>query len=378
MIAIDEVAKRAGVSKMSVSRVLNNSPRVAEKTRTRVLQAMDDLNYTPNAAARSLKRGRSKLIGVLFPYSGNPIFNCYAEGIMNTAYAADYSVVLCKMDIGRAGEVEVLRLLHEQRVAGVIMQHVEWRPQAHLPALLRAGIRVVSLDQRAPGCDRVTLDNAAAMERAVAHLARLGHRDIGMITGPLHLHSECERLVGYRRSMRRQGLPLVHRWQVVAPDFTDGSSIAAANALFRAGDRPSALIVSSSGLTPGVLIAIGAAHLRVPEDIALVGVGEMSWTPTLVSPITSLVEPAYQMGADACRLLLDRLAGRDTSPPRRLLYPAHLAVRLSCGAPPIMRDVPLNSPQSLLFYSAALAWSNSQNASITREPERQPSNAIAR
>lgn len=356
MAAISEVARRAGVSKMSVSRVLNNNPRVTEATRQRVLQAMTELNYTPSAAARSLKRGRSRLIGVLFPASNNPIYNRYFDGIKDTAYAAGYSVVLCRVDSGRPGEVEVLRLLREQRVPGVIM-HDGW--QAHVQALLRAGVCVVSLDQRAPGCDRVTLDNAAAMERAVEHLAGLGYRRIGMMTGPLHLRSECERLVGYRRAMRRHGLPLERRLQVTATDFTDEGGIAAANALLRNGDRPVALIVSSSDLTPGALTAIGAAQLRVPEDLALVGVGEISWTPTLVSPITSLVEPAFEMGADACRLLLERLAAPDAvpPPPRLLSYPARLAVRLSCGAPPAMRDVPLHAPQSLLFYSAALAWS---------------------
>ncbi len=102
VVAISEVAERAGVSKMSVSRVLNNSPLVTEATRARVLQVMAELNYTPNAAARSLRHGRSKLIGVLFPASNNPIYNRYADGIMGTAYAAGYGVVLCRTDDGRA------------------------------------------------------------------------------------------------------------------------------------------------------------------------------------------------------------------------------------------------------------------------------------
>ncbi len=360
MASIAEVAARVGVSAMSVSRVINGSPLVAEATRARILRVMAELDYTPNAAARSLKRGRSKLIGVLFPTSDNPIFNRYADGIMDTAYAAGYGVVLCRTDDGRAGDTEVLRLLREQRVAGVIMHQVSWK--AHLVALARAGVGVVSLDQAVPGCDRVTLDNMTAMERAVAHLVALGHRHIAMLTGPLRLRSERERLVGYRRAMRRHGLLLERRRQVAAASFSDVEGSAAANALLRGGgERPTALIVSSSDLTPGGLVAIAAAHLRVPEDIALVGVGEMSWTPTLISPITSLVEPAYQMGADACRLLLERRVERGPRPPRRLLYPAHLAVRLSCGAPPALRDVPLNSPQSLLFYSAALAWSDSHD-----------------
>jgi LacI family transcriptional regulator len=360
MVAISEVAQRAGVSKMSVSRVLNNSPLVTEATRQRVLKAMAELNYTPSAAARSLKRGRSKLIGVLLPASNNPIYNRYIDGIKDTAYAAGYSVVLCKTGSGHAGAAHILRLLREQRVPGVILLSCQaW--QAHLLALRHVGVSVVSIDHRAPGCDQVTLDNVVAIGCAVEHLAGLGHRRIGMITGPLHIRSERERLIGYRRAVRHHGLPLERRWQVVAADFSDDGGIAAANVLLRGGDRPSALIVSSSALTPGVLVAIGAANLRVPEDLALVGVGEMSWTPTLVSPITSLVEPAYQMGADACRLLLGRLAEHEAGPPRRLSYPARLAVRLSCGAPPALRDVPLHSPHSLLFYSAALAWSDGQD-----------------
>lgn len=352
MASIAEVAERAGVSTMSVSRVLNNSPRVAKGTRERVLQAMAELNYTPSAVARSLKRGSSKLIGVLLPPSANPIYSRYSEGILETAHSAGYSVVLSRPDVGRRGEAEVLRILHEERVVGIIMQHVEWQARAHIPALLRAGIRVVSLDQAMPGCDRITLDNTQAMDRAVGHLAGLGHSCIGMITGPLHLTSERERLVGYRRAMRRRGLPVQRRLQAIATRFDDDGGIGAANALLGGDDRPTALIVSSSDLTPGVLAAVSAAHLRLPEDIALVGVGEMSWTSTLISPITSLVEPAYQMGTDACRLLLERLDADSNGTPRRLLYQAHLAVRLSCGAPPAMREEPLDRPQSLLFCAA--------------------------
>jgi len=213
---------------------------------------------------------------------------------------------------------------------------------------------MVTIDARARGCDRVTLDNAEAMRRTVQHPAGLGHRSIA---GPFMADDEPERLIGFRRAMRAAGLPLERRGQIVARAFTDEQAITATNALPRGVARPIALVVTSSALMPGVLIALGAAHLRVPEDVAIAGVGEMSWTPALVSPLTSLVEPAYQMGVDGCRLLLEPINGGATAAPRRLVHPPRPAVRLSCGAPPAMRDVPLNSPQSLLFYSGALAWS---------------------
>ncbi len=307
-----------------------------------MLQAMYDLNYAPSAAARSLKLGNSRLFGVIFPPSHNPIYSQYAEGILETAHAAGYSVVLCKPDMGSRGEAEVLRILHEQRVAGIMMQHVEWQARTHLAALRSAGVHVVALDQAVPGCDRVTIDNFAAMDRAVEHLSGLGHSRIGLVSGPIHLSSERERLGGYRRAMRRRGLAVQRHLQSVAGGFTDGAGIQAGNQVIRGAPTPTALIVSSSDLTPGVLSAISQAGLRVPQDLALVGVGDLSWTPTLLSPITSLIEPARQMGADACRLLLRRLESDDErvpllleadGEPAHLSYVADLSVRLSCGAP---------------------------------------------
>jgi LacI family transcriptional regulator len=347
MVAIRDVAARAGVSKMSVSRVLNGSPLVHEGTRQRVLQAMAELEYMPNASARSLKRGRTKLLGVLIPDINDPIYPRYVDGIKDTAYALGYSVLLCKPSNNAASNTACLNLLLEHRVTGLINTSGGWR--RHTSLLKRTGMTVVCIDSKISGYDRITLDNAAAMDTAVQHLRHLSHHNIGMITGPLHIASECERLIGYRRAMRSRGLPVERRLQAIAGGFSVEEGIAAGRAILSQTNRPSALVVSSSALTPGVLVAASDVGLRIPDDLALVGVGEMSWTPMLVSPITSLVEPAYQMGVDACNMLLERAAADEGSPPRCRLYPPRLAIRISCGAPPTMRDVPLRSAHSLLF-----------------------------
>jgi DNA-binding LacI/PurR family transcriptional regulator len=338
---------------MSVSRVLNNSPLVNEVTRQRVLQAMAELNYMPNASARSLKRGRTKLIGILIPDTNNPIYGLYVDGIKDTAYTLGYSVLLCKPSNNAASNTASLRLLLEQRVTGVVLTSGGWR--GHNALLTRSGITVACIDYKMRGYDRVTLDNAAAMDHAVRHLMRLGHRAIGMIAGPVRIASERERLVGYRRAMRARGLPLERRLQAIACGFSDRDGIEAGRHMLAQPNRPSALIVSSSGLAPGVLVAASEAGLSIPDDLALVGVGEMSWSPTLVSPITSLVEPAYQMGVDACRMLLDRATAGEGGPPRCHSYPPRLAVRISCGAPPDLRDEPLRAAHSLLFAAVAPA-----------------------
>jgi len=333
---------------MSVSRVLNDSPLVNDVMRQRVLQAMADLDYTPSAPARSLKGGRSKLLAVLIPNTNNPIYNLYIDGIKDTAYAAGYGVLTFKTGTDHAGESQSLRLLYEQRVIGAVMTSPSWR--GHIPRLTRAGIVVVSIDARVPAVDRVSLDNMVAMARAVEHLAGLGHRRIGIVTGPLDIVSERERLVGYRRALRRAGLATERGWQGITRGFEDADAMDVAGPLFEAERRPSAVVVSSSNLTPGVLVAAARAGLRVPEDLAVVGFGDLSWTPTLVSPITSLVEPAYEMGVQACGLLLERIASRRDGPPRRLYHQARLVVRLSCGAPAEARDAPADLP-CLAFFS---------------------------
>ena len=337
---------------MSVSRVLNNSPLVTEVTRQRVLRAMAELHYTPNASARSLKGGRTRLLGVLIPDTNNPIYGLYVDGVKDTAYALGYSVLLCKPSSNEASDTACLRLLIEHRVTGLVLTSGGWR--GHNSLLVRSGMTVVCVDNKMRGYDRVTLDNAAAMDMGVGHLAHLGHQAIGMICGPIHIASERERLIGYRRAMRRRGLPVERRLQAVAGMFTDEDGMAAAQRLLSQPNRPSALIVSSSAFTPGALVAASDLGLAIPEDLALVGVGEMSWSPVLISPVTSLVEPAYQMGVDACRMLLERAVSGEQGPPRCRSYAPRLAVRASCGAPPEMRDTPPRTARPLLFSSVTL------------------------
>lgn len=277
VVSIADVAVHAGLSAMSVSRVLNDSPSVSTATRERVLRAIAELGYMPSAPARSLARGRTQLLGVLIPSTNNPIYGLYVDGIRDAARQAGYSVVLSKPagDVDSAKETDA-RLLSEQRAAGVIITYAGWHEQVFW--LMRRGVQVVCIDHRVPGCDRITLDNPDAMRQAVVHLVRLGHRAIGVITGPIHVASERERLVGYRRAMREHGLALERPLQVIAPEFTDECGYAMArDALTRAG-RPSALIVGSSTLIAGVLLATVEMGMQVPNDLALVGLGELSWS----------------------------------------------------------------------------------------------------
>ncbi len=324
-VTIRDVARRAGVSYQTVSRLLNGGLLVSAPTRARIVRAMDELNYSPSAPARSIKSGRMHIIGVLIPEIAHPFFSAVAHGVEDVAYEAGYCVMVCSSSGGER-EAHYLRALRSQRVAGVIST----LDTAPLP-LTRAGIPAVSVDNRAPGIDSVLLDHAGAAALAVDHLVLLGHRRVALITGPLDVTSGRGRLVGYRRALRRAGLPLARHLQATNP-YSEEAGRAAMQAMLVHPAPPTAVIAASYQLTIGAIAAITAAGLRVPADVAVVGFDEITWHPDLVSPLTTVVQPGHDIGAEACRLLLERLTGRYDGPARRILFPGALMVRQSSGA----------------------------------------------
>jgi LacI family transcriptional regulator len=351
MAAIREVARRAGVSVATVSRVINGSPLVNEPLRRRVLDVIAELQYSPSAPARSLKGGRTKLLGMLVPELANPFYGEIADGIAETAYKAGYSIILCSNYPERctnlksaraAGQLQVLR---EHRVAGVIITGGLWDG---IPGDSR--IPVVSIDHRLPGIDSVMLDNVSAGRLAAEHLIQLGHRRIGMVTGLLNTTSGRGRLVGYRRAMRDAGLKPDPAWQA-SSQYTEADARGAAHRILSNPNRPTALIAATNQLTLGTIAAIADQGLYIPDELALVGFDELGWTASLISPLTTVQQPTAALGAEACRLLLERLNGYDGPVRRRYLAPT-LAIRSSHYAPLETRE-PITIPFRLAFEYTA-------------------------
>ncbi|HVA89381.1 MAG TPA: LacI family DNA-binding transcriptional regulator [Chloroflexota bacterium] len=353
MAAIRDVARRAGVSVASVSRVINGSPLVNEPVRLRVLQAMADLEYFPSAPARSLKGGRTKLLGVLLPELANPFYGELADGIEEVAYEAGYCVILCNSHPHtcdghpHSRSTEYLRILREHRVAGLIITAGLWDNGS---SNFRAP--VVSVDHRLPGIDSVMLDNVSAGRLATEHLIALGHQRIAMVSGLLGTTSGRGRLVGYRRAMRDAGLPLDPTLQAGSP-YTEDDARRLANRILMVQDRPTALVAATNQLTLGAIAAAADQGLSIPDDLALVGFDELGWTPSLISPLTTVKQPTRALGAEACRLVLERLNGY-AGPVRRVYLPATLAIRLSCRAPLEARE-PSTMPFRLAFERMARA-----------------------
>lgn len=324
---IRDVARHAEVSPATVSRVLNEDPHVGEQYRKRVLEAVATLDYRPNRLARNLRMQRSATIGVVVSDIENPHFSETVRAVEDIAYQRGYRVLVCNTDESPDKQRDYLGQLIDERVLGVILSPSD-PGGAEIAEMIDAGIPVVAYDREVadPRADVVIADNVRATWAATQLLIDAGHRDIAYVGGRREVETGAERLDGFELTMRAAGL---------APRSVDGAfkvarARAAVGALLAESDRPSALVVGNNLMTVGALGAIGDHALRVPDDIALVGIDDPFWAEFVDPPLTTVAQPVRRMAADAMELLLDRVAGTRTDP-RRIVHDFELRRRVSCG-----------------------------------------------
>lgn len=327
-----DVAKQAGVSVATVSRVLNNSPHVSQRVRHKVLSAVEELNYQPNRTAQRLRAGRSHVIGLIISDIQNPFFTSVVRGIEDVAYQHGYSLVLCNSDEDPEKEKLYVNVMRSEEVAGVILASAsEANPQ--VDDLLAYNIPVVAIDREIKdrSIDAVLAANIEGARSAVTHLIGLGHRHIGFIGLPLTRTPGKERHAGYLRALREHNLP-------VTPDFIRISDAKqqgghdSARDLLASQPGITALFVANNLMTLGALDAIRARGLRIPDELSIIGFDDMPWASLLQPPLTAIAQPTYELGQRAAELLLARLNARD-KPVTREHLPTTLVVRGSTSKP---------------------------------------------
>jgi LacI family transcriptional regulator len=332
------VAERAGVSVTTVSRVLSGRADVIpQETQDRVIAAAAELRYRPNSLARALREGRTQTIGLIIPDISDTYFHQVARGVEDVAQAAGYMVIFCNTDRLAAKEQSCLTLLHDKRVDGIIFCGGGLDKEEHLSTEDWPEAGVVAIGPHVLDVPSVRADDAAAIERAVEHLAATGRTHILCVAGQSEWLVTQERLAGYRAAVNRLDLdddPRLLRYE----GFTSVHGHDAVTQALASGVAFDSVIAFDDYAALGALQALREAGLHVPGDVAIVGCDDIPFAALACPSLTSIRFPTYEFGATAARMVLDILNGEEVQ--NVVEFPFELRVRASTAvtAHPCERD----------------------------------------
>jgi len=330
---LEDIAKLAGVSRSTVSRVVNEDPNVGKATREKVLQIIQQANYHPNIAARGLAAGRTRILGIVIPRAvsalfTDPYFPLLIQGISTTCNSSDYSVMLWLAEPEYERRM-IRKILYSGLIDGVIVASAQLE-DSMVEALTEGDLPFILVGRHSSGgaVSYVDIDNVGSARDIVLHLLRQGYRRIATITGPRSMVPGVDRLEGYLSALRHRGLtpdPSL----IVEGDFTDAGGEAAMQRLLPL--RPEAVFAASDMMAEGALRALREAGRRVPADIAVVGFDDMPFAPRTDPPLTTVRQPVHRMGVVVAETLIDMIENPDPAP-RRVILPTEIVIRKSCGS----------------------------------------------
>jgi LacI family transcriptional regulator len=328
---IADVASRAGVSKATVSHVVNKTRFVEESTTKRVLAAIEETGYRPSGIARSLTTNRTETIGVIVSDVSNAFFGDLLRGIEDVLRPMNYGLVVCNTDEILEYEDKYVDILLRQRVDGIIAAATSQR-WGILEKAQGMHTPVVFTDRAFEGLEGpfVGVDNEGGAKAGTGHLIGAGHRKIGILAGLQRLSTMRERLRGFRAALRESGIAPNEDWIMECPLTVDAARMSAKR-LMSMGDRPTALFASNNLLSLGALLAIRETGLCCPAEIALVGFDDHPWAAVADPPLTVVRQPSRGLGQEAARTMVSLIAGEQSGATRTIL-PCELVLRQSCCA----------------------------------------------
>lgn len=335
MTTIRDVARLAGVSIATVSRVINQEPTVTPTIRQRVLAVVDEIGYHPNAVARSLKRERTYLVGLLMPHIANPFFMEVAKGIEDVIGPQQYSLTLASSDWNPEREFHLLRTFAQQRVDAIVLMTVSSGEARLIHLLQNLDIPYILVDRRPTylQADTVLPDNVNGVRLLTEHLIRIGHRRIGFVNGPHGITSGTERLEGYRLALEGAGIPYDSSVVFEGQNFTREIGHQLGLELLRPG-RVTSVVAGNNTLAIGVLQASRELGLRIPGDLSLVVFGDLDVAELLDPPLTVATNSGYEMGLEAGRILAGRLKSPGAPARPRLVRTVSRLIMRASTAPP--------------------------------------------
>ena len=336
MATIGDVARRAGVSPMTVSRYINNSGYISQATRERVERAIAELGYVPNALARGLRFKQTRTIALIVTDITNPFFTTLARGAEDAASEQGFNVIFCNTDEDEAKEAEYLKMLLQKQVDGILLVPAKCSGDS-ISLLQSRSVPLVVLDRWVPGirADVVRGDSEQGAYQLARHLLDLGHRRIAILSGPPWVTTATDRVAGYRRALSEASLD-VDESLIFHDAFSQEGGYRMARLALSRRPTPTALLAGNNFIAVGAFRALQEASLRVPDDMSLVAVDDLP-LPIAMDPfLTVAAQPAYEMGRRATELLLRGLMeGRSPDDePTEIVLPVSMVVRRSTGVPP--------------------------------------------
>ncbi|QSO51024.1 LacI family DNA-binding transcriptional regulator [Alicyclobacillus curvatus] len=307
MATIKDVARMAGVSVSTVSRVINESGYSSPETRQKVLQCMQELGFSPNDVARGLVSGRTASIGLLIPDVSNPFFADIARGAEDAAIAQGYSLILCNSDWKMERERMYLDTLRSKRVEGVVVAGSRSEEDTLKKAI--GTLPFVMVDRRAKKIGAsVWIDNTQGAMAATEHLIDIGCKRIAHITGPELSPSSTARLEGFKRVVKQANVD----YRIIEGDFRYAGGYEAGRQLFIGGSAPDGIFAANDLMAIAVIQVAQSLGIRVPEDVVVVGYDNIAMAEYVSPKLTTVEQPGYQMGTSGFELLYEQLVHPDT------------------------------------------------------------------
>jgi len=336
--SIRDVARKAGVSASTVSRVLNARPDVAPATRERVQQAIMELNYHPDAQAVGLSLRHTGVVGLVVPDVITPFCTSVIESVQNSLRACGYWLLLAAHGLDTEQQAHSqARLLEElgrsRRIDGLLVLIPVESSLELLRAMAQDGLPSVLIDMQydGSGLNYIAVDNYRGGYLATEYLLRLGYRDIAILCGPNWMPVSRDRLAGYQAALRDWDVPVRPEWIVPGLGFNEETGQHAMHTLLTADRRPRAVFAASDLIAFGAMAVLDQVGLRVPEDIAFVGFDGIPAAASFRPPLTTVRQPMEYMGRLAAEYLCSLVAG-ETNEPLQVTVETELVVRSSCGA----------------------------------------------
>ncbi len=328
-VTIKDIAKALGVSPSTVSRALKGHPDISLETRNMVNELATRLKYEPNAIALSLKQSRSNSIGVIIPEMVHYFFSSVLSGITDVAYDAGFTVIICQSNEKHEREVANVKALYSHRVDGILISiSKDSETFDHLSYLLENEVPLVFFDRFAPGiaCDKVIVDDFDAAYKATKHLIDLGRKRIAHFCGAQKLIIGRERLEGYKKALKSEGLPVDESLIIHAENFE--MARVAVEKLMELASPPDGIFAVNDLTAIGAMLTLQKRGIQIPGQIAIVGFSDGRFSGIVEPNLSSVDQHGYEMGTAAARLLIKRILAKDPFyPPETVILQSSLIIR---------------------------------------------------